>query len=390
MLTGDATEQDRVASEREERVGLFDTIFHAVEDPILLMDYGRVTRWPIVVDTNHAFMSLTGFVKSDIVGQSITSLISDASATSLEALLVDNPGAPSQSTVRVAIRTSGNGYRNAFLQFKKVGLENGGARFAGIFHDSPLDRLAGDQPFGDVREVEELEEARLYARVNHELRTPLNAILGFADIMKDELLGEHAVGTYKEYSAGIHAAGRELLGHVDDLLMLRRYADPDPGPADSLVCLEAVVEECASSRSDLARRGNVEIQIHKEEGVPKVHGNSEVLRDFVRALVGNAVAAAPPGTAVGVRLIGCADQPVELHVTDAGVGLTGDEVQAFFSTAADDSGIWGPAIGRTSVGLPVMRRLLGVIGADMHFDRRIDGTSVMRIRFPEHRSAGSD
>jgi signal transduction histidine kinase len=44
--------------------------------------------------------------------------------------------------------------------------------------------------------------------MSHELRTPLNAILGFSEVMKNEVLGGHAVPAYKEYAGDIHEFGR--------------------------------------------------------------------------------------------------------------------------------------------------------------------------------------
>ena len=54
--------------------------------------------------------------------------------------------------------------------------------------------------------------------MSHELRTPLNAILGFSEVMKSEVFGEHAVPAYKEYSADIHNSGVHLLGLINEIL----------------------------------------------------------------------------------------------------------------------------------------------------------------------------
>ncbi|HXZ68895.1 MAG TPA: PAS domain S-box protein, partial [Alphaproteobacteria bacterium] len=49
------------------------------------------------------------------------------------------------------------------------------------------------------------------ANMSHELRTPLNAILGFAEIIKDQLLSPIGDERYIEYAQHIHSSGTHLL-----------------------------------------------------------------------------------------------------------------------------------------------------------------------------------
>ncbi len=71
-------------------------------------------------------------------------------------------------------------------------------------------------------EAGSVAKSRFLATMSHELRTPLNAILGFSEVMKDELFGQHAVPTYREYSNDIHDSGRHLLNLINEILDLSR------------------------------------------------------------------------------------------------------------------------------------------------------------------------
>ena len=69
-------------------------------------------------------------------------------------------------------------------------------------------------------EAANISKSRFLAQMSHELRTPLNAILGFSEVMKTEVFGEHSVPAYKEYSADIHNSGVHLLGLINEILDL--------------------------------------------------------------------------------------------------------------------------------------------------------------------------
>lgn len=62
------------------------------------------------------------------------------------------------------------------------------------------------------------EKAKLIAKLGHELRTPLNAIIGFAEILKNESMGEIDNPQYKEFISDIHKSGQHLLNVVNNIL----------------------------------------------------------------------------------------------------------------------------------------------------------------------------
>ncbi|HSV70679.1 MAG TPA: response regulator [Methylibium sp.] len=68
--------------------------------------------------------------------------------------------------------------------------------------------------------------AALFARISHELRTPLNAILGFAQVLGRDA-EQRLKPTQRRQLDYIDAAGRRLLGQIDELLALSRHGSAD-------------------------------------------------------------------------------------------------------------------------------------------------------------------
>ena len=60
------------------------------------------------------------------------------------------------------------------------------------------------------------------ANMSHELRTPLNAIIGFADVMRMEMIGPVSNPQYKSYVRDIHGSALHLLGIINDILDVSR------------------------------------------------------------------------------------------------------------------------------------------------------------------------
>ena len=93
-------------------------------------------------------------------------------------------------------------------------------------------------------EAANISKSRFLAQMSHELRTPLNAILGFSEVMKTEVFGEHAVPAYKEYSADIHNSGVHLLGLINEILDLSRIEAGRYELNEESVSLAGIVEDC--------------------------------------------------------------------------------------------------------------------------------------------------
>ncbi len=71
-----------------------------------------------------------------------------------------------------------------------------------------------------LEEASRMKSAFL-ANMSHELRTPLNAIIGFAEVLKDGLLGE-VTAQQKEYITDIFTSGGHLLSLINDILDLSK------------------------------------------------------------------------------------------------------------------------------------------------------------------------
>ena len=91
-----------------------------------------------------------------------------------------------------------------------------------------------------------LAKSRFLATMSHELRTPLNAILGFSEVMKNELFGQHSraaviPGIFRRHP---FASGQHLLMLINEILDLSRVEAGRYDLKEESTSLALIVEDC--------------------------------------------------------------------------------------------------------------------------------------------------
>lgn len=205
--------------------------------------------------------------------------------------------------------------------------------------------------------------AGFHARLERILRAPLGRIVAHADSITaagDEPLGAH----YADYAADIAAAGRHLLGLVDDLVDLEAIERDD-----------FAVEREPVDLADVARRAAGLLQVRAADaGVRIDRGDTDqplpALGEFRRMLqimvnlIGNALRYSPEGATVWLRLQRDGTRAVAI-VADQGRGIAIEDQARIFEKfeRVDPS-----EPGGSGLGLYIARRLARAMGGDLTVD----------------------
>ncbi len=146
------------------------------------------------------------------------------------------------------------------------------------------------------REASEERLRRFVGDASHELRTPLTSIRGYAELFKDG-----AGGRPEDLAAAlrrIESESTRMAGLVDDLLLLARLDQGRPlghDPVDLVQLASDAIQDAGvvdPSRS---------IRLIST-GPCEVTGDEQRLRQVLGNLINNAMAYAPPGTAIEVAI----------------------------------------------------------------------------------------
>ncbi|WP_377811468.1 HAMP domain-containing sensor histidine kinase (plasmid) [Azospirillum sp. A29] len=228
--------------------------------------------------------------------------------------------------------------------------------------------------------------------LSHELRTPLTAVIGFAEILRDRLLGPPDSPRYGEAAAQIVAAGGYMLELINNLLDLARI---EAGRLDLYEeeCPPAlIVDATLSMMAGRAERSGVTLSARLPDDLPVLWADPSLVRQMLTNLVGNALKFTAAGGHVTVSAEREADGGLVLAVADDGRGMPPDRIpQALTAFAQVHDPAHDPmtvAQHGSGLGLPLTAALVDLHGGGIAVDSAPGRGTTVRLRFPPERVVG--
>jgi PAS domain S-box-containing protein len=236
----------------------------------------------------------------------------------------------------------------------------------------------------------ELERAmaarsRFYASMSHELRTPINAVLGYSTLLLENIYGP----LNEKQAEGIsrtHKAAKHLLELVNDVLDLSKI---EAGKIDlrlQPVHFPALIEDLFVTVRPLADQYGSELTLHHEGEPIKVISDPRRLRQILLNLLSNAIKFGK-GKPINVSSQPRPDGGVVLEVSDEGEGIAPSDQEKIFDEFVQ--------LGKTQLtegtglGLPISRRLAGMLQGDLEVRSELGKGSTFRLILPESADAMS-
>jgi two-component system cell cycle sensor histidine kinase PleC len=234
-------------------------------------------------------------------------------------------------------------------------------------------------------EAANIAKSRFLAQMSHELRTPLNAILGFSEVMKTEVFGQHAVPAYKEYSADIHNSGVHLLGLINEILDLSRIEAGRYELNEESVSLVAIVEDCHHLLKLRASNRGITIREVFEPEMPRLWADERAIRQICLNLLSNAIKFTPQGGEIWLKVGWTASGGQYVSVKDTGAGIPEEEIPVALASFGQGSNSIKSAEQGAGLGLPIAKSLVDLHGGTFTLKSKLRiGTEVI-VTFPPER-----
>ncbi|HNT74651.1 MAG TPA: ATP-binding protein [Anaerolineae bacterium] len=195
--------------------------------------------------------------------------------------------------------------------------------------------------------------AQMIQNVSHELRTPLGIIIGYADMLREEMLGP-LDESQQEIVQTILARAQDLNRMVQNLTSLQgRIQITALTPIALVELLRQVIQEFQG----FAAEQRVQFYIEAKPDVPLIPGDLELLHLAFAHLVENAIKFSPDGGAVLVRIWEDA-QWVLVSIADHGIGIPQEHLHHIFDRFYQVDGSTTRHFGGMGIGLALVWDIL--------------------------------
>lgn len=222
-------------------------------------------------------------------------------------------------------------------------------------------------------------KSRFIASMNHELRTPLNAVIGFSQMLSLPSFAERPEKV-REYAELIAGSGRHLLGIVDHMLELSRFARADYRPRLEPLALEPLARQTLRLFIEASDRA-LDVQLKPGVGAGKVLLDPTACRQILLNLLDNAAKHAPEASRIEVNWA-ARDGRLVLEVADEGPGFSAADLRRLGEPFYRGSAAEATRSEGLGIGLSVVRFLAEAHGGTVTFANRPQGGALVTVGLP--------
>jgi signal transduction histidine kinase len=215
--------------------------------------------------------------------------------------------------------------------------------------------------------------------LSHELRTPMNAIVGFTQLLEARA-GSALDPVQRHWLEVIKEAGRHVVSVLDECLAASQpqCSNPEHGP----LMLSGLIDICVSMVSECAAQRGIEIETDVSADPQVSAANVAHVRQVLLNLLSNAVKYNRDGGHVLVRARAAGPNTVAIEVSDDGLGMTPEQLDALFQPynrlGRECSGIEG-----SGIGLVIAKQVAEEMGGSLCARSRAGQGSIFTLVLPD-------
>ena len=228
-------------------------------------------------------------------------------------------------------------------------------------------------------------KSQFLANMSHELRTPLNSLLILARLLTQNP-GGNLTTKQVEYANVIHSAGSDLLQLINDILDLSKVEVGRMDIYPERFTLHALLDDIQATFQPLTAEKGLTFAVDLASDAPgEMFTDRQRLRQVLGNLLSNAVKFTSAGQ-VTLRVGPAAGPPgeaaVTFSVTDTGIGIAPENLDAIFGVFEQGDGTLSRRYGGTGLGLSIAREVGALLGGDITADSELGRGSTFTLVVP--------
>ena len=254
-----------------------------------------------------------------------------------------------------------------------------------IARDAERERLLASEHLARVvAEEATLARTRFLATMSHELRTPLNAIGGYAELLSLGLRGPVTEAQQTDFQR-IRRAQQHLLSIINDILSFAKLESGSVQFHLGAVPLSATFREVAGMIATEAASKGLTFEVESVDPEVEVQADPGRLKQVLMNLLSNAVKFSPPPGRVRLSC-DADDQMVHIRVSDSGIGIPAEKVEAIFEPFTQVEGDFNRSAQGAGLGLAISRELARGMRAELTVTSEPGTGSTFVLAMPRART----
>jgi PAS domain S-box-containing protein len=346
--------------ESEER---YKAAFRTIPEAITITDENGT-----FVDVNEGFISLSGFLKDEVIGATTISLNiwtnPDDRTNIIETVskqgLIEN--------LETVFRSKNGTLLTTLVSACLINIGNK-PHILSITRDiTDRKQIENDliKAKENAEESDRLKSAFL-ANMSHEIRTPMNIILGFLSHLEEDNLPP---AERKEFISIINRKGKDLITIINDIIDISMIDSHQLTISKTTVNLNALLDTMLlafENEKVILEKSNIKISLEKALN----NDNSNIITDEVRLsqVLNNLIGNALKFTADGYIKFGYRVEKENLlfFVEDTGKGIAKEKHGIIWERFRQEEESNSRTFGGVGLGLSISRELAGLLGGELWF-----------------------
>jgi PAS domain S-box-containing protein len=358
-------------------------IVNSVQSPVFVKD--EQLRFAFL---NEAFCKMLGRPHDSLIGLTDYDVVPAEQAAIFQEVdrKVLAAGAPHESEERL---TGGDGVELWLFTRKSTVTVRSGQRYVvGVISDiTERKRMEKDLVAAKLK-AEDANRAKsmFLANMSHELRTPLNAVIGFAEIIKNELLGAINEPRYRDYAGDIHSSGKRLLQLINDILDMTKVEAGTYQLREDVCDVAKIVRDAIALVQNLAVQNELTVRVNVPQDIPFLFADERSVRQVLVNFLSNAIKFTPKGGNVTVSARLEPDGAIALAVIDTGIGMAPDDIPQALSPFRQLEDSHGRKYEGTGLGLSLIKAMLDLHEGSLLVDSKLGAGTTVTATFPPRRT----
>lgn len=223
--------------------------------------------------------------------------------------------------------------------------------------------------------------------LSHELRSPLNVVLGYAQVLKEGVLGE-VVSEQTKALDRIMTAAKGQLAMVNGILQVTKIEAGAASVTKEDVRLSGLLDEIKSGY-ELAVDKEPAILWEFDADLPSIRTDGEKLKHVLQNLINNAIKFTEKGT-VTIRARHCPkSMTVEFQVSDTGIGIPKEALPTIFQMFKQVDSSDARRHEGLGIGLFIVKKFTEMLGGSIDVESQPQTGSTFTVTVPAEVSTGN-